>query len=92
MNTTLTSVLAAIPAATGTNATMVPTDVPIEREIKHEAKKIPASNKFPGSNRKVRFTVASIAPIAWADWAKAPARMKIQIISMMFLLAAPEEY
>ena len=64
MNTTLTSVLAAIPAATGTSATMVPTDVPIEREIKHAARKMPANSKLSGSRRKVRFTVASIAPMA----------------------------
>ena len=64
MKTTLTSVFAAIPAATGTSATMVPTDVPMEREMKHDAKKIPASSRLPGSNRKVRFTVASIAPMA----------------------------
>ena len=35
------------------------------------------------------FTVASIAPIAFAVWANAPARIKINTISMMFVLAAP---
>ena len=88
----LTSVLAAIPAATGTRATIVPTDVPIDSEMKQDARKTPASSRLSGSSISVKFTVASIAPMAFADWAKAPARMKIQSISMMFLLAAPDEY
>ena len=32
-----------------------------------------------------------MAPIALADWAKAPARIKIHIIRSMFLSAAPSE-
>ena len=35
---------------------------------------------------KVRLTVASMAPIALADWAKAPARINIQIIKRIFEL------
>ena len=38
-----------------------------------------------------RFTVASTAPIALAVCAKAPARMKINTISMILLLAAPRQ-
>ena len=38
------------------------------------------------------FTVASIAPMSLALWAKAPASTKIQIMSITFLLAAPCEY
>ena len=91
INARLTSVFAAIPAATGTRATMVPTEVPMDNDMKQEAKKIPASNRLSGSNNNVRLTVASIAPIALADCAKAPARMNIHSISMMFLLAAPDE-
>ena len=88
----LISVLAAMPAATGARATMVPTDVPMESEIKQEARNTPASSRFSGSSQRVRLTVASMAPIAFADWANAPARMNIQIISMILVLAAPDEY
>ena len=86
------SVFSAMPAATGTSATMVPTEVPMESEMKQAARKMPASSRLSGSRRSVRLTVASMAPISLALWANAPARMKIQIISMMFLLAAPMEY
>ena len=43
-------VLSAMPATTGTNATIVPTDVPTDNEMKQAAKKIPANNKLLGSN------------------------------------------
>ena len=92
MNGRLTSVFMAIPAATGVRATIVPTDVPIDNDMKQEARKIPASSRLSGSSRSVRFTVASMAPMALADWAKAPARINIQSISMIFLFAAPDEY
>ena len=78
--------------ATGVSATIVPTLVPIEREMKQAAMKMPASSRLSGSICKVRFTVASMAPICLALWANAPARMNIHTISMMFLLAAPMEY
>ena len=71
---------------------MVPTEVPMESEMKQAARKMPASSRWSGRRRSVRFTVASMAPISLALWANAPARMKIQIISMIFLLAAPMEY
>ena len=83
------SVCAAIPAATGVRATIVPTEVPIDSEIKQAAMNIPASSKLSGRTAKARFTVASTAPTALAVWAKAPARMKIHTISMMLLFAAP---
>ena len=38
-------VLSANPAATGTKATIVPTEVPTEREIKQEAAKRPTNKK-----------------------------------------------
>ena len=84
-------VFSARPVATGVRATIVPTLVPIEREMKQEAIKMPANNKLSGRMCKVRFTVASMAPISLALCAKAPARIKIQIISMIFLLEAPTE-
>ena len=85
------SVFSASPTATGVRATMVPTLVPIDREMQQAAMNIPANNKLSGRICNVRLTVASMAPICLALCAKAPARMNIQIISRMFLLAAPTE-
>jgi len=84
-------VLCANPVATGVRATIVPTLVPIESEMKQEAIKIPAKSRLSGSICRVRFTVALMAPICLALWAKAPARIKIQTMSMMFLFEAPTE-
>ena len=56
----------AIPTATGAKATMVPTEVPTEIEIKQAAMKIPAASKLPGRRDIVRLTVASTAPISLA--------------------------
>ena len=84
-------VCSAIPTATGVKATTVPTDVPIDNDIKHAAKNKPGSSMLAGNNRKVRFTVASIAPILLAVVAKAPARTKIHIINMIFSSPAPRE-
>lgn len=87
----LISVLVAIPTATGARATIVPTEVPTEREIKQDAMNMPANKRLSGNTCNVRFTVASIAPIDFADWAKAPASINIQIICMIFAFAAPDE-
>ena len=84
-------VSAAIPVATGTSATIVPTLVPTAIDMKQEARKSPAKRSFPGSSCRVMFTVASIAPISLAVVAKAPARMKIHIIRSTFLCPAPSE-
>ena len=84
-------VLSAIPTATGAKATIVPTDVPTEMDMKQAARKIPAANRLPGRMDIARFTVASTAPIALAVCANAPARMKINTISMILLLAAPRQ-
>ena len=77
-------VCSAIPTATGVRATTVPTEVPIDSEMKHAAKNNPGNNMPAGRNRKVRFTVASMAPILLAVVAKAPANTKIQIMSIIF--------
>ena len=91
INATSNPVCCAIPAATGTSATIVPTDVPIASEIKQAAIKIPGSKRLSGRIRRVRLTVASMAPISLAEAANAPASTKIQIINMIFLCAAPAE-
>lgn len=84
-------VCSASPAATGPRATIVPTEVPTESDTKQAARKSPAGSSEPGSRWSVRFTVASTAPMLRADSAKAPARMKIQIMSRMLPFAAPAE-
>lgn len=86
-----TPIFSAIPTATGIRATIVPTDVPIDRDMKHAAMNIPANNRLLGSICSVRFTVASMAPMLLADWANAPAKIKIQIINIIFPFEAPAE-
>ena len=81
----------ASPEAIGTSATTVPTLVPIDIEMKQDARNSPASNHFPGRTVSVRLTVASTLPIAFAVVANAPAITNIQIISRTFLLPAPLE-
>ena len=60
-------------------------------EIKHDARNSPGSSMLSGIMRRVKFTVASIAPMLLAAPANAPARMKIHIISIMVWLPAPAE-
>ncbi len=79
----------AIPAAIGVSATMVPTLVPMDREMKQAATKSPASSILLGSRHSVRLTVASMLPIILALLAKAPARMNIHSISIMLPVPAP---
>ena len=81
----------AMPVAMGTRATMVPTLVPTDIEMKQAVKKSPAKSIEPGITRRVRFTVASIAPISLAVCANAPARMKIHTIRRTLELPAPSE-
>src|SRR5574344_1759302 len=85
------SVSSAIPAAIGVRATIVPTLVPMLREIKQAAIKSPANNICGGSSERAKFTVASILPISFAAFAKAPARMNIHIMSISCSEDAPRE-
>ena len=84
-------VCSAMPTATGVSATTVPTEVPMEREMKQAAMKRPGRSMLSGKRRRVKSTVASMAPIALAALAKAPARMKIHTMSMRFSSPAPRE-
>ena len=88
---TLTPVEWATPAAMGTRATMVPTLVPMESEMKQAARKRPASSMLPGKTLNVRFTVASMLPMVLAELANAPANTNIQSMSIMFCVPAPRE-
>ena len=68
---------------------MVPTLVPIDSETKQAAMNSPASSICGGSRASVRFTVASTAPVTFAELAKAPASTKIHIISIIWGVPAP---
>ena len=60
-----------------------------DKEIKQAAMNIPVANRLLGKMDIAKLTVASTAPISLAVWANAPARIKINTISMILLLAAP---
>ena len=82
-------VCAATPAAIGVSATMVPTLVPMLSEMKQAARNKPASSISEGNSESVRLVVASMQPITFAELAKAPASMNIQIISIISGVPAP---
>ena len=84
-------VASAKPVAIGISATIVPTLVPIQIEVRHAAMNRPANAKLVGRMRSVRSTIAPAAPISFAVAAKAPANIKIQTISRSFGLPAPCE-
>ena len=91
MNASENPASCAMPVAMGTSATIVPTLVPTDIEMKQAVKKSPAKSIEPGITRRVRFTVASMAPTSFAVCANAPARMKIQTIRRIRGLPAPSE-
>ena len=74
--------ICAISTASGVRATTVPTDVPIDSEMKHEATKSPGTMNCSGRYFKVSPTVASTDPVSLARVANAPARMNIHTIYM----------
>ena len=88
---TLSPPVAARSTASGTRATTVPTDVPMESDMKHAATNRPGSSNWRGRYLRVAVTVASMAPISLASDANAPARMKIHIMYMMFDVPAARE-
>lgn len=77
------------PTAIGTSATMVPTLVPIDRLMKHVARKSPGNTIFSGSTDSINPTVASTDPMALAALANAPAKTNIQSISIILFVLAP---
>ena len=84
-------VCVAMDEAMGVRATIVPTDVPTDIDVKQAAMNIPAGRKASGTIFSVSATVASTAPIAFVEAANAPARTNIHIISIMFTSVAPRE-
>ena len=89
INGRLIPVFWAMPTAMGMRATMVPTLVPMERDMRQAARKMPGSNKVLGSELSVKPTMASMLPICLAELAKAPAKTNIHSISIMLLVLAP---
>ena len=89
MSGTLIPSCCAMPTATGVSAAIVPHDVPMLRDMKHDARKMPGRMNDSGRNRSAVLTVASTAPTALADAAKAPASTNIMSMSTMELLPAP---
>ena len=77
------------PAAIGVSATIVPTLVPIESDMKQAAINSPARSILPGRRFSVKLTVASMLPISFALFAKAPARTNIHNISIRSPEPAP---
>ena len=73
----------------GARATIVPTEVPIAKDIKHAIMNKPITNKFCGKMDSAKFTVASIAPIPFAVSENAPASKKIITINITFEFPAP---
>lgn len=78
-------------AASGVSATTVPTEVPIDSDMKHAATKSPGTTICGGSHRRVSDTVASTDPVSLASEANAPARMNTHIMYMMLGLPAARE-
>ena len=89
INGTLVPVEWASPAAIGVRATIVPTLVPMESEMKQAAMKRPGIIMLTGRTLNVKLTVSSIHPAVLAEFAKAPAIMNIHAISMMSFAPAP---
>ena len=79
-------IVCAIVAAIGTRATIVPTLVPIERDIKQAAINNPGNNMLEGRKRRAQLTVASTLPISFAEAAKAPASTYIHNMSINKLI------
>ena len=59
--------------AIGASAAMVPTDVPMDSEMKHAMRKRPGSTMPVGRMESAKFTVLSTPPADWIDPVKAPA-------------------
>ena len=59
----------------GPTAAMVPTDVPVDMDIKHEIINMPAVMNCGGIMDRAKFTVDSTPPIAPDTSENAPARI-----------------
>ena len=78
-----------IPTAIGASAVIVPTEVPIDTEIKHPIINRPATAKCGGIRESPKFTVLSTPPAAVTAPEKAPAQRKIRHIVIIFSSPSP---
>ena len=84
-------VLSLMPAAIGASAVIVPTEVPIEMEIKQPIAKRPATAILPGRMERPRLTVLSTPPAARTAPEKAPAARKMRHMVRIFSSPTPVE-
>jgi len=84
-------VFSAIPTPIGAIAVMVPTDVPIDTEIKHPIINNPTTAIDDGIIESPKFTVLSTPPAALIVPEKAPAARKIRHIVTIFSSPIPLE-
>ena len=82
-------VFCAIPIPIGVSAVIVPTEVPIETEIKHAIINNPATSRLVGKIDKLKLTVDSTAPIDLATLLNAPAKRKMIHIRIILFSPAP---
>ena len=68
------------PTAIGASATIVPTDVPMDKEIKHPIKNSPTTANWLGIKESPRYTVLSAPPAAVTAPLNAPAVKKMKHI------------
>ena len=88
-NAMLNPVLLLISTAMGVNAATVPTDVPMDTEIKHPMTKRPATAKDAGKMESPKLTVLSTPPDALTVPENAPAHRKIKHIVIIFSSPTP---
>ena len=79
----------AIATPIGPMAAIVPTDVPIDIDIKHPITNKPVTNKLAGTIDNPKETTASAPPIAFATPLKAPANKNINNINIISLFPPP---
>ena len=85
-STTATIIAASVPVsaaiceANGVSATMVPTEVPSDIDMKQAVRNSPGITTHVGITLSAKSTVASTAPIPTAKAENDPAKMNIQIM------------
>ena len=75
--------------AIGARVTIVPTEVPIDVEIKQPTTNTPTMAIFPGIIERPKLTAESAPPAAFTDAENAPASINTRHIIIMFSSPAP---
>ena len=82
-------VFSLIPTAIGASAVIVPTEVPMEMEIKQAITNSPATATLDGRMERPRLTVLSTPPAAFTAPENAPAARKIRHMVIIFSSPTP---